>query len=766
MDANITRSYLAIVLVITILLLAAGCSSRNARIETGLTSDVQAQLDTLQAPDGVDAQLFAQLKDAFARAMEQQGKAVSAPPTGPANAPASPGFVDLGGGNYQLVWFYRNIGDYDQSGAVGVPDITPLAIHFGHNGADGLDAVIDVDRNGVGITDITPIAQNFNANCSRYDVESSDSSSGPWMVFATLPLSSGTGKDTGWMQFSHTGAFDPAKWYRITPFDAAGTSGQSCAPIQTTTISQAPSIVSAGPSIGLTGALTTFSVIVSGGAPDSYSWNFGGGATPNTASVANPSTALGTVGTYTVTVSVANAHGNDSLDFSLNVAASGDPPVITNVTPKAGVAGSGVTFTAAVSGGIPDTWQWNFGGGATPDLPTSASPTVTLGAKGNYFASVTAFNAFGSDSYDFTLEVGPGWSFHLIEAGPYVGQQSDICIAEGVPMVVYIEEWDKRVRYARANVPMPASSSDWSLSNVSNKTETWGGNVSISEVGGHVAILANKSTAQKAQYFYEVNCPAGGMADWAVCEIGPSALQVGTLAEVNGFPAVCYYTGDMIYAEATSLAPTVAADWAKVTVDSVGFVGADSKLAVNNGNPYLLYRDSTEVFLRLAYVDVLDRLNASSWVKVDVDEGKKAGEYSDIWFQGDDILIAYSREPQDVEMHFAIGPKSPTSMSHFKRMLVESVYREDVGAYASLALFSGNIRIAYTNADQINLNMASTAYTPGELPSEWQISVFDDGGGTGAPLINGDTHMLVHQNTLILIYRRNDGLWFCSLPLS
>lgn len=759
------------ILIVTTLFLGLATMSCVARLshESGkvLSPSVQAQLDALETPDGVDAQLFAQLKDAFARAMGQQGKSASIPPTGAANAPASPGFVDLGGGDFQLVWFYRNIGDYDQSGTVGVTDITPLAVHFGHNGVDGIDSIIDRDNNGVGISDVTPIAQNFNVNFDHYEVEWATSETGPsWTSMVSLPLADGTDKAAGWMRFAHTAAFDPARWYRITPFDAQGNPGQSSAPIQTTTVSEAPSIVSAGPSSGLTGAFTAFSVVVSGGVPDTYSWNFGGGAIPNTASTANPTVTLGAAGTYTVTVSVANAHGSDNLDYSLSVVVSGDPPVITNVTPQSGAAGSGITFTAVVAGGAVDTWSWNFSGGATPNNPTVASPTVTLGAAGNYNASVTAFNAFGNDSYEFTLVVTPGWSFHLIEAGPYVGQQSALCIAEGVPMVAYIEEWDKRVRYARANVAMPTHSSNWTLGNVSTKTDTWGGNLSIAEVGGHVAILANKSTAQKAQYFYELNCPATEPANWALCEIGPSTIQVGTLAEVGGMPAVSYYSGDMIYAEASSLAPTAPGDWTKVTVDSAGFVGANSKLAVNEGNPYLLYRDATEVFLRLAYVDVANRLDPGAWVKANVDEGNKAGEYSDIAFSGDNILIGYSREPQDIEMHFAIGPKLPTGMASFKKMLVDSAYREDIGGYASIAAYNDNVWLAYTNADAIDLKMAHGTFLPGELPEAWDIGIYDDGGGAGAPLINGDTHMMVWNNTLILVYRRNDGLWFCSLPLT
>ena len=768
MNAHIIRSYFTAFLAVACLLLAAGCASHNAPVRTGLTPEIKAQLDALQTPDGVDAQLFAQLKDAFANALIIQGKTPLVAPGGPANAPASPGFVDLGGGDYQLIWFYRNIGDYDQSGTVGIPDITPLAVHFGHNGADGIDAIIDVDNNGVGISDVTPIAQNFNVNFDHYEIEWSTTETGPsWTGMVSLPIADGADKASGWMRFAHTASYSPANWYRITPYDAQGNPGQSSAPIQTTTLSQIPSIVSITPSEGLAGGSATFSAVISGSV-DTYSWNFGGAANPNTSTEASPTVTLGmTYGSYTVSLDVSNAYGNDSYEYLFQIVETGDPPDIVLVTPTSGAEGDSVQFAANVAGGSIGTIEWNFGGGATPNISSEASPTVTLGIPGDYSASVTANNSFGTDTFDFTLHVTAAWNFHLIEAGPYVGQQSALCIAEGVPMVAYIQEQDKYIRYARSSVPMPTQTSDWTPSNI-EKTQTWGGNVSIAEIDGHAAVMVNEAVDQDAYYFYQNTYPAEAPADWTGCIIDSFAIEVGTLVQDAQLPvpAVSFYDGDMIYAEASSSAPTGPADWSQVAVDTAGFVGSSSQLAIHNENPYLLYRSSTDELLRLAYVNRIDRMNPAAWTIVDIDEGDKAGEWNDLWFEGNDVLIAYTREPIDIQMHFAMGPDNATSMSDFSSMLVETADRQDIGQNVSLAIYSGTIGMAYLNEDEINLNFATAPYTAGTMPGAWDIGIFDDGGGAGAPLINGDTHMLVWNNTLILVYRRNDGLWFCSLPLS
>lgn len=80
-------------------------------------------------------------------------------------------------------------------------------------------------------------------------------------------------------------------------------------------------------------------------------------------------------------------------------------PNITGVVPQTGLAGAAVTFTAVNTGGTPTSWDWDFGGGAAPNTSTQVQPTVTLGAAGNYNASLTVSNAAGSDTFNFPLLV-------------------------------------------------------------------------------------------------------------------------------------------------------------------------------------------------------------------------------------------------------------------------------------------------------------------------------------------------------------------------
>ncbi len=108
----------------------------------------------MQCPEGVNEELWWELKEALEEALqteltesrpgsparllaspeEQDGhsmlcpyKWVSIAPTGGDNRVTDLTLTDHYDGTNTLEWRYRNLGDYDQNGAVGISDITPLA---------------------------------------------------------------------------------------------------------------------------------------------------------------------------------------------------------------------------------------------------------------------------------------------------------------------------------------------------------------------------------------------------------------------------------------------------------------------------------------------------------------------------------------------------------------------------------------------------------------------------------------------------------------
>lgn len=170
--------------------------------------------------------------------------------------------------------------------------------------------------------------------------------------------------------------------------------------IPITTGRVAPNVTAVDPILGISGEQVTFTVTNTGGPITSFTWGFGGGASPNTSNAPEPMVTLGAPGTYTCLLRASNDYGSQDFYFSLEVELS--IPVITAVNLSTTFALRNCTFTATNTGEPATTWSWDFGGGATPNTSTAESPVVRLAAPGTYTGTVTASNAGGSsDPFEF-----------------------------------------------------------------------------------------------------------------------------------------------------------------------------------------------------------------------------------------------------------------------------------------------------------------------------------------------------------------------------
>ncbi len=115
------------------------------------------------------------------------------------------------------------------------------------------------------------------------------------------------------------------------------------------------------------GWVVTFYAEVTGSTPRDYSWNFGGGATPNTSTLENPTVILGDarIESYNGTLAVSNDAGAVLEGFQYYVGRHVDIGDITPLTD--GLSGEEKTFQVTFSGTPPIHYEWNFGGGAEPN---------------------------------------------------------------------------------------------------------------------------------------------------------------------------------------------------------------------------------------------------------------------------------------------------------------------------------------------------------------------------------------------------------------
>jgi len=307
------KRFLPVVSIVAALMLGS-CGHRSAGLPIQQLSgnppsqQTLAELDALACPDGVDAALWEELKEALEEALRslpepRLSSRASTAPTGGANRVDDLGISDNGGGTYTLTWHYRNLGDYDQDGTVGIEDLTPLAVHFGEIvpeddlNRNSLPAVIDGSGNGVvDIADVTPIAQNFGIEVADYIVEEA------------------TGADAGRAVFTHI--FTPGEnaYFRVTARDEGGTPGDP-----SNTVGIALQILGVTPTEVKEGTVVTFGAEVLGAGPLSYEWDFGGGAQYEAYTGPSPRVVLTReTGEFPASLTVTGPTGADTYPFTLS----------------------------------------------------------------------------------------------------------------------------------------------------------------------------------------------------------------------------------------------------------------------------------------------------------------------------------------------------------------------------------------------------------------------------------------------------------------
>ncbi len=373
------------------------------------------EVDSLDAPEGVSDELFSDIKEKLLQELQKRisgisTRNVSISPSG-RNSKVTDLQAVVEGNGWRLTWSYQNQGDGNEDGFVNIQDITPLAVNFFKNDSDPEGELADYnDDRIVNIQDISALAENFLAQVADYTLEFSYDDGNSWLEVSRVAFQDRQvhgGRDTFYITYDLGLGEEIPDYARVVPRDALETPGIASDRVPLETPLRKPDIISVRPTLGISGQEVIFEQTVTGTRPMTFSWDFGGGATPDSSAEESPLVTLADPGTYSASVTASNALGDDTFEFLLEVLPVPEAPDVTDVNPKEGLENSNTTFTATLTGGEPITFTWNFGGGATPNVEQTEVPSVqvTLGRPGIYSASVTATNAGGSDTFNFELNV-------------------------------------------------------------------------------------------------------------------------------------------------------------------------------------------------------------------------------------------------------------------------------------------------------------------------------------------------------------------------
>ncbi|OGK09046.1 MAG: hypothetical protein A2Y63_01805 [Candidatus Riflebacteria bacterium RBG_13_59_9] len=236
------------VLLLTVALLGCGggkSSPTATHLKSMPASEVNldqalARLDGLEAPEGVDPDVFAMLKDELRRQLVARGKIVATPSAYTVNdleevLPATDPPTITWSSNFFIA-------DGNIDGAVGIADVTPIAFWFGTKPSEVPEAMVaDYNRNDmVEIGDITPLAMTFGQDTAGFTIEVCATEVGSFAPLATPVLWTDQLADknvNGFAVFEYQFATGevlppPEMWVRLIPYDAESTPGVACDPIK------------------------------------------------------------------------------------------------------------------------------------------------------------------------------------------------------------------------------------------------------------------------------------------------------------------------------------------------------------------------------------------------------------------------------------------------------------------------------------------------------------------------------------------------------
>ena len=165
-------------------------------------------------------------------------------------------------------------------------------------------------------------------------------------------------------------------------------------------VGQAPSLTASftySPASPVSGQAVQFTD-TSTGAPTSWQWSFGDGATSTTKS---PSHAFQAVASYTVTLVVSNSSASKNASKTIDVLPSSALAASFSYSPTSPLAGHLVQFTDT-STGMPTSWQWDFGDSSTS---TAQNPSHTYTALGSYLVTLAIRAESNSNSTSQTIAV-------------------------------------------------------------------------------------------------------------------------------------------------------------------------------------------------------------------------------------------------------------------------------------------------------------------------------------------------------------------------
>jgi hypothetical protein len=362
---------------------------------------------------------------------------------------------------------------------------------------------------------------------------------------------------------------------------------------------------------------------------------------------------------------------------------------------------------------------------------------------------VRATNATGELSTDWSTPI-------TIDSSGDSGQYTSLAIVNGNPMIAYYDRSAGRLKFVHATNTTGVLLADWSAPVTIKNPGVVGLFTSLAVVNGNPAISYYDFTNGNLNYARATD--DSGTA-WDAPVSVDTAGDVGwysSLAIVSGNPAISYLDltdGNLKYIRSTNTVGS-SGSWPAfpVVIDSSGFVGLHTSLAVVFGNPAIAYQDANNGYLNYVRATNATGATLANWgTPVAIDTAAVVGEYASLAVvNGNPAVAYYDSTNGDLKYVRASSANPMSAVDWFPPIAIDTV--GDVGWYTSLAVVDGNPAISYWDRTNGDLKYVRATNANGSLLADW-----------GAPPITIDTTGDVGQYTSLEVVNGHPAISYYDL---
>ena len=594
-------------------------------------------------------------------------------------------------------------------------------------------------------------------------------------------------------------------------------------------LAQAPEISGVAPTSGQPGEQISPIASVYGSTPMNYSWNFGGGANPNTSTAASPTVTLGAKGEYSASVTISNTYGSEQYPFTLSVVSETPPNAVITGDPMSGTAPLAVDFDASDSADSDGTivqFEWDWEGDGTYDSNTGAVPVTSHNytSGGIYDAAVRVtdddgltgtasvsgsgivvsqpptavlsatprtgpyplavnFDASGSSdaggsiakyewdwdgdgTYDFDSGTDPTvqhtyttygvwlavvrvtdddseqdsaglavsaviWSYHTVDTTGDVGLDTSMAIIGGKPAIVYRDNTNEDIKYARSTVAAPSSIADWTNHIVDATADpgsmefelAWHAIIALSD--GNPAIGYEQNAANRAWFARATSTTPSSASDWVIHQFADDSAAGPWISSIliSNKPIMCYPINGVNYCRATVEAPSGASDWLVHAADT----GQQTGVALNvlGGMPVMAYADYDGAWLSYLRATVAQPSNIGDWVMTSIDDRVNAGYTPCLEILNGKPIISYTYGADSTIWYASATTATPTGKNDWVRYELAS---GGINYGNSLCIIDGKPAVTFWDG---RLRFAWAATDAPSSSDDWAIHIVDSSADVG-----------------------------------